>query len=112
MTEPAAALTPLTALSAALAGIVAGAATGIVSVRSHNARSSGFVWRPGLVVTADDALADEGEVAIAHNGGDPLSARIVGRDPTTDIALLRVERTDLPANPLATPAIAVGAIAV
>ncbi len=112
MTEASADPTPLAALSAAFARIVAGTATGIVSVRSRGARSSGFVWRPGLIVTADDALADEGEVTIAHAGGDPLPARIAGRDPTTDIALLRIDGADLPPVPLATPLIATGALAI
>src|SRR5579864_5443024 len=54
----------LSALSSAVAGIVATTAPAIVSVHSHRARASGFVWKPGFVVTADEALADEGEVSI------------------------------------------------
>ena len=111
MPEPASP-NPLAALSAALAAMVAGLAAGIVSVRSKASRSSGFVWRPGLIVTADDALPDEGEVAVTCPGGDTVAARIVGRDPTTDVALLRVERADLPPVPLAMPSTSVGGLAV
>ncbi len=102
--------------STALADIVAGAAPGVVAVHSHRALSSGFAWRPDLVVTADEALADDGDIAVALPGGERRKAVLVGRDPTTDIALLRVEGAGLPpvsfdpAPPRAgTLAVAVGA---
>ena len=44
-----------------------------------------------MIVTADEALADEGEVAVTLSGGKRISATIAGRDPTTDIALLRAD---------------------
>jgi hypothetical protein len=31
---------------------------------AHHARSSGFFWRPGLIVTADEALSEEGDFAV------------------------------------------------
>jgi len=93
-------LTPLTALSASLAGVVGSAAASVVSVHSHRALSSGFAWKPELIVTADEALADEGDVAVTLAGGDRVRATIVGRDPTTDVALLRIETATLPPVPL------------
>ena len=94
----------LQAFSGALSQAVAGAAANIVAVRSHRARSSGFVWRPGLVVTADEALAEDGEVAVTLPGGKTIAASIAGRDPSTDVAVLRIE-ADTPAMALvpATP---------
>lgn len=99
-------------LSAALAGLVAKAAPSIVSVRSHRSQSSGFAWRPGLVVTADEALSEEGEFAVTVPGGDSAPAQLVGRDATTDVALLRIDRSDLPPLPLTATSLAVGALAV
>ncbi len=87
---------PLHGLSEALADIVAGVAGSVVAVHSRRARSSGFVWRPGLVLTADEALADEGPIEVSHAGGT-ATATLAGRDATTDIALLRVP--DLGAPP-------------
>ena len=110
MTEPASP-SPLADLSNALAGLVARSAPGIVSVRSHRAWSSGFAWRRGLIVTADEALAEEGDIEIVLPGGDTVAARLAGRDPTTDVALLRVDRSDLPPPPVAA-AVAAGALAV
>ena len=84
-------LAPLTNLSASLSGLVAATAPSIVAIHSHRALSSGFIWKTGMIVTADEALADEGEVAITLSGGKRFSATIAGRDPTTDIALLRAD---------------------
>ena len=81
---------PLQTFSAALADIVAAAAPSVVSVHSARSRSSGFAWRSNLIVTADEALAEEGEVAVTVAGGERHPATIVGRDASTDIALLRV----------------------
>jgi hypothetical protein len=36
----------------------------VVAVHSCRSEASGFVWRPRLVVTADEALADEGDIAV------------------------------------------------
>jgi S1-C subfamily serine protease len=103
---------PLQDLSGALVGLVAATAPAVVSVHSHRSRSSGFVWRPGLIVTADDALADEGDVAIEFSGGNAVAATVAGRDPTTDIALLRIDRTDLPPAAFSRVELAPGSVAV
>ncbi|MEA2958431.1 MAG: hypothetical protein QOJ58_3937 [Alphaproteobacteria bacterium] len=84
-------LAPLTNLSASLSGLVAATAPSIVAIHSHRALSSGFIWKTGMIVTPDEALADEGEVAVTLSGGKRISATIAGRDPTTDIALLRAD---------------------
>jgi S1-C subfamily serine protease len=92
MTNPSA--ISLSSLSSAVAGIVARAAPAIVSVHSHRSRASGFVWKPNLVVTADEALADEGEISIELSDGTVRPAKIAGRDHTTDVALLRFDTQD------------------
>jgi len=107
MTDP----TPLTSLSSALADVVARIAPSVVSVHSHRSRSTGFVWKPGLIVTADEALADEGEIQIALADGGTTNATIVGRDHTTDIALLRVD-TNLAPVKLASTVPALGTLSV
>ena len=55
---------PLSSLSSAIADVVARTAPAVVSVHSHRSRASGFVWKTGFVITADEALADEGDVSI------------------------------------------------
>ncbi|MBY0295744.1 MAG: S1C family serine protease [Methylobacterium sp.] len=114
MSDPASPIqgSPLQAFSQDLAGLVARAAPSVVAVRSHRHRASGFVWRPGLVVTADEALAEEGEITVETADGANLPATLAGRDPSTDVALLRVARSDLPAASLAPGTVAAGALAV
>ncbi|KRQ15506.1 S1C family serine protease [Bradyrhizobium manausense] len=104
-------LTPLTLLSSALADVVARIAPSVVSVHSHRSGSTGFVWKPGLIVTADEALADEGDVQIVLADGGTVAAAIVGRDHTTDIALLRAETNIAPVK-LAATVPALGALSV
>jgi S1-C subfamily serine protease len=103
---------PLQAFSSLLSGLVAQAASGVVAVQSHHSRASGFVWRPGLIVTAHEALAEEGEIAVTLPGGETVPATLMGRDPTTDVALLRVDRDDLQPVVFAAEPVAAGAIAI
>ena len=99
-------------LSAAFARLVAIAAPSVVAVKSAHSRSSGFFWRPGLIVTAEEALSEEGDFTVTLPSGESLAARLVGRDHTTDIAVLRVDRSDLPPIPFETQAVPVGALAL
>jgi S1-C subfamily serine protease len=99
-------------LSAAFARLVGIAASSVVAVKSAHSRSSGFFWRPGLIVTADEALSEEGDATVTLPSGESLAARLVGRDHTTDIAVLRVERSDLPAIQLEITPLPVGALTI
>lgn len=92
MTDLTASILP--SLSSDLAGIVAQTGPTVVSVHSHRSHTSGFVWKAGLIVTADEPLAHEGEISIGFSDGTDRPARIAGRDHTTDIALLRVDTGD------------------
>lgn len=102
----------LSTLSTALEGVVAKVRPSVVSVHSRRLRATGFVWKQGLVVTADEALADEGEVAIKLADGTSHTATIAGRDHTTDIALLRVEGASLTPATLSSQVPALGALSV
>ena len=102
----------LLALSRGLASLVGAVAPSLVSIQSARARSTGFSWRPGLIVAAENALADDGGHSIIAHDGASSAAQIVGRDPSSDVALLRIERTDLPKAPQAAEAAAAGALAV
>lgn len=99
-------------LSSAFTRMVGIAAPSIVAVKSAHSRSSGFFWRPGLIVTAEEALSEEGDFSIVLPNAEFLAARLVGRDHTTDIAVLRVERSDAPAVQLEKEPVPVGALAI
>ncbi len=102
---------PLLAWSAALADIVAVTAPSLVAVHSNRYRSSGFAWRPDLVVTADEALAEDGEVVVTAQDGK-RAATVIGRDPSTDIALLRVEGAALQAVTFGSGPVRAGSLAL
>ena len=127
MTESAP-FTQIQDLSTALATLVASTAPSVTAVQSHRSRSSGFVWRPGLIVTADEALSEDCDFAVTFSGGDTVPAQLVsieggrsgatvpaqlvGRDPTTDVALLRVDCSDLRPVPLEAAPVPVGALVI
>lgn len=102
----------LLALSTGLAALVRDVGPSLVSVQSARSRLTGFSWRPGLVVAAENALPDDDEHSIVAHDGASTPARVVGRDPSTDVALLRLERNDLPRAPSAAGAPTTGALAV
>jgi S1-C subfamily serine protease len=102
----------LLSLSTELAGLIRDVAPSLVSIQSARAQSTGFSWRPGLIVAAENALPDDGEPSILAHDGASSPARVVGRDPSTDVALLRIERSDLPKAPPAGAPPAPGALAV
>lgn len=67
----------------------AAAATVTVSARRRYA-ATGIGWGDGLVVTADHVIEDEDRIRVTLPGGEEANAELVGRDPGSDLALLRV----------------------
>jgi len=102
-------------LSAQLATLSADAAQHVVRVdgRRH-ASSSGVVWSAdGVVVTAHHTLERDEDVSVALPSGDSAPAEVLGRDPTTDVALLRVATPGLsPATWADEAGVAVGQLVV
>jgi serine protease Do len=65
--------------------------------RRSNALGSGFVIsEDGYVVTNNHVIEGADEILIEFFSGEELPATIVGTDPNTDIALLKVDATGLP----------------
>src|SRR5437588_7883837 len=83
---------PLTAFSDHAAALVERGAGSIVAVHGGGRRSSsGIHWRPGIVVTAEEALERDDDIKLTLPGGRVVEASLAGRDPTTDIAVLRFQ---------------------
>src|SRR5262249_44898053 len=81
-------------LSHQFAALVAAAAQSVVAVRGGGRRpSSGIIWQPGIVVTAEETIVRDADLAVTLPGGKQVPATLAGRDPSTDIAVLRYEAT-------------------
>ena len=63
---------------------------------------TGFVISPdGFIATNNHVIEDVDKIEVNFLGGQKLQAEIVGRDPSTDVALIRVKpEKDLPFLPL------------
>ena len=82
----------LGALSAGMADAVEKVAGSVVRVHGRRRRSgSGIVYGPNTVLTASHVLEREEDLTVSRPDGRSLSARFVGRDHSTDLAVLRVE---------------------
>jgi S1-C subfamily serine protease len=86
-------------LSQSLAALAGRMLPHLVAVHGGGGIASGFVWRENLVVTADEALEVEDALAVTLPDGSQAPAGMIGRDPSTDIALLRLDGL-APAAPL------------
>jgi serine protease DegQ len=69
----------------------------VLEVRARRrAPSTGVAWsKDGLIVTADHTVEDEDGFDVVTPNGETRRASVVGRDPSTDVALLRAESAEL-----------------
>ncbi|MDQ3704069.1 MAG: S1C family serine protease [Chloroflexota bacterium] len=82
----------LSSLSNQLADAVERIGPAVVTVYGRQRLpSSGVVYKQGLVLTAEHAIEREEDLSIATHDGRKLPAQFVGRDPSSDLAVLRVD---------------------
>lgn len=94
-------MSTLSQLSEETAAVIETASKSLVRVDARRRISgSGVVWDVGgLIVTADHVLERDEDIGVALPDGKEAAAAIVGRDPSTDLALLKVEAAGLTAAP-------------
>ncbi|MFM2441144.1 MAG: hypothetical protein RLZZ349_871 [Pseudomonadota bacterium] len=64
----------------------------------ENSLGSGvIVSEQGLILTNNHVIATADEIEIALSDGRKMSAKVVGTDPETDLALIKIEADNLPA---------------
>jgi len=69
-------------------------------------RASGVHWRQGAIVTVSHALKHDEDLSVTAVGGRTLAARFVGRDPSSDLAILSIDGTDVQVAQTAGPSAA------
>jgi S1-C subfamily serine protease len=90
----------LRSLSDSLAATVARVAASVARVNGRRrAPSSGVGWTPGIVLTANHTLETDDDVEVTLPDGRSMAASLVGRDPSTDVAALRLAEPALPVVP-------------
>jgi S1-C subfamily serine protease len=84
-------------LSDELADAVERAASSTVTVHARRRMpATGIVWSPdGLIVSANHVVERSDDITIGLPDGRSVDATLVGRDPGTDLAVLRVDASDL-----------------
>jgi S1-C subfamily serine protease len=93
---------PLLRLSNSLADAVEEVGRSTVSVNARGRlASSGVQWRSGVIVTADHTVERDEGITITLPNGTDLPAKLAGRDPGTDLAVLKIEGADLPVAEIA-----------
>lgn len=87
----------LEAISNELATAAEAAGNSVVAVHARRwMPASGIEWKPGVVVTAHHGVRRDEDIQVALAGGQVVKAQLAGRDPSTDLAVLRVEGSTSP----------------
>ena len=82
----------LAALSNELAATVERTAPSVVAIHArHRYSSSGVIWNPGVIVTAEHTIRRDDEIRVTLPDGESAKATLAGADPGTDIAVLKLE---------------------
>ena len=68
----------------------------------HERHITGMLWHSGIVVTSEQSLPRRDEFELVGPGGAVVTAKLAGRDPSTNIAILR------PDAPIAAPSLGAG----
>jgi len=81
------------ALSNDMAAAVERAGRSVVAVHARpRFSSSGVIWRPGVVVTAQHTIRREEEISVTLPDGASRSATLAGADAGMDLAVLRLDQ--------------------
>jgi serine protease DegQ len=79
-------------LSQNLAAAVERVGPAVVAVDARRrVATSGILWRPGVVVATNHTIQRDEEITVTLHDGRVLPATLVGRDASTDLAVLKIE---------------------
>jgi len=98
--------------SSALADRIAAAAPIVVGIHTGKQPRSGILWRPDVVVASEQTLPQDAAALRVVRGGRTVGATLAGRDPGTNVAVLKLEAALDGALPAPTGAVRVGGLAL
>ena len=99
----------LVALSNDLANAAERAGQGVVAIHArHRVPSSGIHWQKGVAVAADHTVKRDEDIQISLPDGRTVAATLAGRDPSTDIAVLKFEAGSLAPSEVVDSSLRVG----
>ena len=67
----------------------------------HGLGSGVIITKDGYILTNNHVVDGSKEVKVTMEDGHEYTAKVVGRDPKTDLAVIKVEANDLPVVPMA-----------
>jgi S1-C subfamily serine protease len=90
-------MSSLLELSNSLADTVAEAGTAVVAIDiAQRVAPSGIHWRKGIIITSDESLHSYDDLTIVSANGKVAPINLLGRDPTTDIAVFTLTDAEIP----------------
>jgi S1-C subfamily serine protease len=90
----------LQGLSQDLARVVERVSTAVVAINARrHSSSSGVCWRDGVIVTAAHTLRRSEDISVILPSGEAIAATLAEADPSTDLAVLKIDSADISAPP-------------
>src|SRR5258708_13012920 len=82
----------LETISSEFASAAESAGGSVVAVHARRwMPASGIEWKKGVIVTVHHGVQRDEDIKVLLDGDRAVSAKLVGRDPSTDLAVLRIE---------------------
>ena len=93
--------------------IVARVQPSVVAILTGQGQGSGVVWNSdGVIVTNNHVVTGARQIEVAFADGQRARAQLVATDPQTDLAVVRADRSSLPAATFAEALPRVGELAI
>jgi serine protease DegQ len=93
--------------------LVADVTPSVVTVVTGEGEGSGVIWSAdGIIVTNRHVVADASSLRVVFADGRRVAAQVVADDQRSDLALLRVDRSGLPAADFADEVPEIGTLAI
>jgi serine protease Do len=69
--------------------------------KQHGVGSGVIVTKDGYILTNNHVVENAENIRVETNDGREFTGKVIGRDPKTDVAVIKIEASDLPFLPLA-----------